>query len=213
MRLTRLGHSCVRLEHDGCVLVIDPAGPPFADGAVALAGADAVLVTHQHGDHLDPALVAAAYAANSSLQIYVPHDTVVMINEAGAPAVGVGAGETIDAAGFTVHTYGGEHATIHPDFPVPENVAYLVNGLVYHPGDSFAVPDAEVDTLLVPASAPWMKVAEAMDFMRAVGAPRAFPIHDAVLSTPGLGLADRWLGLASDTTTYARLAPGSAVDL
>ena len=49
MRFTKLGHSCVRLEKDGAVLVIDPG--TFTDAAAALAGAAAVLVTHQHPDH------------------------------------------------------------------------------------------------------------------------------------------------------------------
>jgi len=44
MRFTKLGHSCVRLEEDGVVLVIDPG--TFTDAVSALNGA-AVLVTHE----------------------------------------------------------------------------------------------------------------------------------------------------------------------
>jgi L-ascorbate metabolism protein UlaG (beta-lactamase superfamily) len=51
MRFTKLGHSCVRLEKDGAVLVIDPG--VWTDAAAALAGAAAVMVTHEHADHLD----------------------------------------------------------------------------------------------------------------------------------------------------------------
>src|ERR1700716_3389936 len=49
MRFTKLGHSCVRLDKDGAVLVIDPG--TFSDAAAALNGAAAVLVTHEHPDH------------------------------------------------------------------------------------------------------------------------------------------------------------------
>ena len=50
MRLTRYSHSCVRLEHEGRVLVLDPG---IWSEPRALRGADAVLVTHEHVDHVD----------------------------------------------------------------------------------------------------------------------------------------------------------------
>ena len=43
MRITKLGHSCVRLEKDGAVLVTDPG--VWTDAA--LAGAAAVMITHE----------------------------------------------------------------------------------------------------------------------------------------------------------------------
>ena len=45
MRITKLGHSCVRLEKDGAVLVIDPG--VWTDADAALAGAAAVMITHE----------------------------------------------------------------------------------------------------------------------------------------------------------------------
>ena len=50
MRLTKFGHACVRVEHAGVRVVIDPGG--FTDRG-AVDGADAVLITHQHADHYD----------------------------------------------------------------------------------------------------------------------------------------------------------------
>ena len=58
MRFTKLEHSCVRLEKDGAVLVIDPG--TFADATAALDGATAVMVTHEHPDHLDADAIRAA---------------------------------------------------------------------------------------------------------------------------------------------------------
>src|SRR3954470_11483178 len=51
MRITKFGHSCVRLEHDGKTVVLDPG--MFTD-AEALDGADAVVITHEHPDHYLP---------------------------------------------------------------------------------------------------------------------------------------------------------------
>ena len=52
MEITWIGHSCFRIEEDGYSLIIDP----YEDGSVpGLANvresADAVLCTHEHGDH------------------------------------------------------------------------------------------------------------------------------------------------------------------
>jgi|HubBroStandDraft_2_1064218.scaffolds.fasta_scaffold1333571_2 L-ascorbate metabolism protein UlaG (beta-lactamase superfamily) len=56
MRITKLGHSCVRLEKDGAVLVTDPG--VWTDAA--LAGAAAVMITHEHADHLDAEVACRA---------------------------------------------------------------------------------------------------------------------------------------------------------
>lgn len=211
MRLTKLGHACVRLERDGVVLVLDPGTAPFADAAAALQGADAVLVTHQHGDHFDADAIRAAHAANDRLQVVLPHDTAGDLADLGAAVRGVGPGEGIVVAGVPVRTVGGEHAVIHPDYPVPANVGYLIDGL-YHPGDALAVPDAPVATLLVPMHAPWSKTGEIVDFVRAVGPERAHPVHDGLLNETGLALVDGWLDRAGGTA-YSRLASGDSVDL
>ena len=51
MRITKFGHACVRIEHDGTTIVLDPG--VFTD-AEAVDGADAVLITHEHADHYLP---------------------------------------------------------------------------------------------------------------------------------------------------------------
>ena len=70
MQLTKLGHACVRLEKDGGVLVIDPGA---FSGDHALDGADAVLVTHEHFDHVVPDSMRAALAAQPGLRLWRRH--------------------------------------------------------------------------------------------------------------------------------------------
>src|SRR5215469_14423432 len=67
MLLTKLGHACVRLEKDDARLVIDPG---VWSGPDVLAGASAILVTHEHVDHLDDGAVRAALTANPDLQLW-----------------------------------------------------------------------------------------------------------------------------------------------
>ena len=71
MKITKYTHACVRLERDGRVLVIDPGN--FSEPE-AVDGADAVIITHSHADHLEPATILAAYRANRDLVVLAPAD-------------------------------------------------------------------------------------------------------------------------------------------
>lgn len=214
MRLTKYTHSCIRLDGDGRALVIDPG--TFSETQLAFAGVHAVLITHEHTDHLDaPALLAAA-KADPALQVWAPASVALSLGELGDRVTAVGAGESFSAGGFGVRTFGSLHALIHPLIAAPvANVGYLVEDAVYHPGDSFTVPPVPVETLLIPIHAPWSKVSEVIDFTAAVRARRAFQIHDAYLSEVGGALVDRLVGTVGATygTTYKRLAPTESVDL
>ncbi|MGH3760903.1 MBL fold metallo-hydrolase, partial [Actinophytocola sp.] len=105
MRITKYTHACVRLEHDGRVLVIDPG---TWSEAYALTGADAVLVTHEHTDHVDVLRLAGL-----GVPVYAPRDAAIP----GLEVIGVSAGEEFTAAGFRVRAVGGRHAVIYGGQP------------------------------------------------------------------------------------------------
>ncbi|GIH12635.1 MBL fold metallo-hydrolase [Rugosimonospora africana] len=209
MRLTKFSHSCVRLVRDDAVLVIDPGG--FSERA-SLDGVDAVLITHEHADHLDVDKLADALDKRPLAQVYAHSEVAAKLGALNGVVQTVNAGDRFQAAGFDVQVYGGWHAVIHQDVPVVPNLGFLVEGSVYHPGDSFDVPpDVEIDTLFVPISAPWLKVSEAIDFVRAVAPRRAYALHDSLANDNGLGLLDRLMGQFSGAD-YSRLVPGETVD-
>lgn len=186
MQLTKWTHSCVTLEKDSGKLVLDPGA--FSETAPALGGAAAVLVTHEHPDHLDADAVRRALEADSALTLHAPAAVAGRFAEFGDRVTAVGGGESFEVAGFSVRTFGDQHALIHARIPVIANVGYLVDDDVFHPGDSFTVPEAPVQTLLLPATAPWAKVGEVIDYAVAVRAPRVLPIHEAVSSEIGRGI-------------------------
>jgi L-ascorbate metabolism protein UlaG (beta-lactamase superfamily) len=209
VRLTKFSHACVRLERDGAVLVIDPG--KFSERA-ALDGVDAVLVTHEHMDHLDVDLLADALARRPSVTVFTHPDVVPKMGPLEGAITTVHSGELFEAAGFAVRAYGGLHAEIHPDVPRVVNLGFLVEAAVYHPGDSFDVPDdASVDTLFVPISGPWLKLAESVEFIRKIAPRRALALHDSLLSDIGGKIYDGNLAKLANCE-YARLDPGSTVD-
>ena len=212
MRLTKLGHACVRLEKDGRVLVIDPGA---FSGPDTMAGADAVLITHEHIDHVDPDTMRAALDADPGLHLWSTAAVAEEFAHLGVRVHPVNHGDTFSAAGFDVHVYGSEHAVLHQDIPIIANVGFMLDGEVFHPGDALTVPEDPVGTLLLPISGPWLKVSEMIDYGRAVAPRRGYAIHDAVLSPIGLRVTENLLGLAAGTTgaVFTRLEPGTAVDL
>ena len=210
MRITKYTHSCVRLAGDG-VLVVDPG--EWSERS-ALDGADAVLITHEHPDHLDLAALTEAVERNPGLRVYAHEQVLPKLAAFGDLATAVGPGESFAAAGFPVRAFGGQHALIHPDIPRIANLAYLIGDVdtnIYHPGDSFTVPeDTVVDTLFVPLNAPWMKLMESIDFVRAVRPARAFALHDGLLNPAGAGISDGHLTRLSGTA-YAHVAPETTI--
>jgi L-ascorbate metabolism protein UlaG (beta-lactamase superfamily) len=212
MRLTKLGHSCVRLEKDGAALLIDPG---IWSGADSLAGASAVLITHEHADHLDPAVVQAALENDTGLELWTTPAVAGQFAGFGGRVHAVGDGDTFTAAGFGIAVHGKEHAPVHPDLPVVANVGFTVDGTVFHPGDSFTVPDERVDTLLLPVSAPWLKASEMIDYARAVAPKRSYAIHDDLLNANGLWLVSNFAGLLAGPrgASFERLEPGTTVEI
>jgi L-ascorbate metabolism protein UlaG (beta-lactamase superfamily) len=215
LKLTKKGHACVRLEKDGRVLVIDPGGFSEPDAAV---GAEAVLITHEHPDHLDEGRLRAALEADPATEIWTLRSVADLLSAAFPGRVHtVGEGDAFTAAGFDVQVHGQLHAVIHPDLPRITNQGYLVDGgAVFHPGDALTVPGGTVDTLLLPVQAPWSKVSEVVDYVRELGPRRTLDVHDGLLTELARPIYDRMLGADGPGVGGAghlRLAPGAVVDV
>jgi L-ascorbate metabolism protein UlaG (beta-lactamase superfamily) len=215
MHLTKISHSCVRIEAKGITVVVDPGVFSPADAA---EGADAVLITHEHIDHVVPDQLRAALAKNPDLEVWTNPAVAAQFADLGGRVHAVVHGATFDiggAGGINVHVHGDKHAAIHRDLPLVDNVGFLIDGEVFHPGDALTVPDEPVRTLLTPSAAPWMKLAEAVDYVREVGPRRALLIHDAVLSDGGRDVHTRLITGLAETPERAVALPvhGAPIDL
>ncbi|HTY71610.1 MAG TPA: MBL fold metallo-hydrolase [Actinomycetes bacterium] len=182
MKLTHLGHACLLVETDDARLLLDPG---TLSGFEDVRDLDAVLVTHQHPDHLDLPRLHALLAANPRAGLIVDTDTVTAVVGLPEHAV-VGPGDRLTYGRTRVDVLGGLHAPVYADVPGCTNAAYLLDdGAFFHPGDSFTLPGRPVDVLAVAVDAPWLKLAEAVDYVRAVSPRVAVPIHEGETTDPG----------------------------
>jgi L-ascorbate metabolism protein UlaG (beta-lactamase superfamily) len=214
MRVTKLEHAALVVEHSGNRLFIDPG--KFTTPITEAAGALAVVVTHQHDDHWTPEQIARIRDRNPEARVFGPEGMAAVAAEAGIDVERVAPGVEVEVGPFRLRFFGGRHAVIHSSIPVIDNVGVLVNDALYYAGDSFAVPEGvEVGALAVPAGAPWMKIAESMDYVMAVKPRRAFPTHEMVLSRAGKDLSNARLAWATEQGggEYLPLEPGDSFDL
>lgn len=189
MQITRFGHAAVLVETSDARVLIDP-GIFSTEETFGLTGLDAIVITHQHPDHVDPDRAAALVGANPG--------ALLLCDPASAGQLPFGDwtenadGLETHVKGLTMRGVGAQHAEILPTIPRIDNVGVLFSAAdeptLFHPGDSYEHAPDGVDVLALPLSAPWAKASETVDFARRVAPSVLFPIHDCTISEAGYGI-------------------------
>jgi L-ascorbate metabolism protein UlaG (beta-lactamase superfamily) len=203
MLIIHFGHSCLLVDTGAARLLFDPGA--FSTGFEVVEELDAILITHDHRDHVDTEKLPGLRAANPRARLIAPFDLDGA--EIAKP------GDALEFNGTTVNVVDAPHEVIHPKVELPLNVGYLVDhGAFYHPGDSLTVPEQAIDILGLPTAAPWMKVSDAADFLAKVGPRKAVPIHEAILARTEI-FYRVLTGTAPEGVDVVVLPRGEAVEL
>ena len=136
-------------------LLIDPG--VFADDLSDLRDLSAVLVTHQHPDHLDPERLPALVAANRDAVVLCDPDSVDVLAGVGVDARAHD-GSAATVGDVTVTPFGQQHALIHDDIPRITNVGVRLDAegepSFFHPGDALDAEPGDVEVLAFAAPGP-----------------------------------------------------------
>ena len=210
MRITLLGHACIRIDgRDGGAVLFDP-GVFSPDAASGGADIDAVLITHQHGDHVDTDVLKEVLEV-SDVPVLAEAAAAEVVRNADLTAETLEPGDSHTWSGLSAHVVGGDHAVIHPDIPSIGNVGVVMDDgatRLFHPGDSYGTVPEDIDVLALPLSAPWASLADTVEFARAVAPRLVVPIHDGLLRPAARAI---YLNLVAELCRTETLDPHAGI--
>jgi len=187
MRITHLGHACLLVETGDQRILIDPGS--FSPGFDGLTDLDAILVTHQHPDHVDVDRLPALLDLNPDARLLTEPQTADQLVDKDLPAQHLTAGEAVHVGPVEVTPVGRQHAMIHEYLPRIGNLGVVLRAAgepsLFHPGDAYDAEPGDIDILAVPICAPWCAVKETIAFTRRITPRIAVPIHDAIVTPAG----------------------------
>jgi L-ascorbate metabolism protein UlaG (beta-lactamase superfamily) len=188
MNIKKYAHACLLVEVREARFLLDPGSWNQLPDAENLS---AILITHEHMDHYDPAQIKALLAQSPETQVITHPGLVSLLAKDGIEeAVIIEPGTSVIVDGVEIETFGTEHAVVYGSVPC-RNTGFLIGKELFVPGDALHdVPTVPVRVLALPTGGPWMKISEAIDYAKAVKPKVVFPIHDAMHTED----YQRWLG-------------------
>jgi L-ascorbate metabolism protein UlaG (beta-lactamase superfamily) len=185
MKITKLGHCCLIIEIDGVRFLTDPGNYTTAQNEVE--NIDAIVISHEHTDHFHVESLKKVLLNNPKAQIITNESVGKILETEGLSYIRIGDAESIAINGVEIYGHGTKHAPIYHDYEQVENTGYMFGRRVFYPGDEMHVPRAvPVEILAFPVTAPWLTIADAVDYVLKVKPKVAFPVHDGNLVRHGL---------------------------
>lgn len=178
MKITKFGHCCLLIEINGVRILTDPGN---YNETPMVSDVDVVLITHEHQDHCHVESLQVVLAKNPEARVITHAGVGKILDAAEIKWEVIVDGEEKIIKGVKVQSFGTEHACIHHDLPLVQNTGFLIAEKLFYPGDSFHNPHQNIEVLALPVAGPWMRLEEAIEYVKAVKPKVVFPVHDGML--------------------------------
>lgn len=185
MRITKFGHSCLLIEEGTARLLIDPGN--FSSGQENAENIDAVLITHEHPDHVTVDALKKVLSKNPSAAIYSNEGVANFLKSEQIPVSIQANNAHFSVKDVSIEVFGVDHACIHDTIPLIRNTGYVIGKRFFYPGDALTEFPSDVDILALPVAAPWMRLSDAIDYAIKIQPKVCFPVHDGQLRADRLG--------------------------
>ena len=176
--IRRLTDSCLVVTTDADATLFDPGFHTFQSERIdldSIGDISRVLITHEHGDHVNADFVKWLIDRQSDLTVY-SNDAVAGFLDGYGIEVATGS-----PAGVSFED------VLHEMIPTgaqPPNRAYTIDGVLTHPGDSYQ-PTTSAPVLALPLLIPWGSTTRSVEFARRLAPNQVIPIHDFYLNEDG----------------------------
>ena len=97
MQLTHFGHSCVLADFGHTTVLFDPGN--FSHGFEGITGLSAIVITHQHPDHVDQERLPALLDGNPGAALYADPQTTEQLS---VPCHAVHVGDELSVGELTL---------------------------------------------------------------------------------------------------------------
>ncbi len=186
LKITFLGHASLVFEFGGKLLYIDPV-KQYGDFS-KFPKADLVLITHEHGDHLDSASIATLRK----------DDTKIMLNESSRKKLGYGEtaehGTHLQVADFSFHAVPAYNVSAgrtnyHPKERKDNGYIITLGDLkIYVAGDTEPIPEmadlGPIDVAFLPMNLPFTMTPEQVAQAARMVKPKIlYPYHFGTTDT------------------------------
>ncbi len=183
MKITKFGHCCLLIEEGEARILIDPG--VYSTEQNLQKNIQAILITHEHQDHLHLESLRAIMKKNSGMEILTNSGAGTILEKEGIGFRIVEDSGRYVVNGVVVEGSGKEHAVVHSTIPTVHNTGYMIAERFFYPGDALRKPKMPVEILALPVAGPWLKLSEAIDYALSVKPKICFPVHEGMLKSPG----------------------------
>lgn len=183
MKVTKYPQSCLVIERDGKRLCIDP-GALVSEKykATDLLPLNAILITHDHQDHVDTKLLQDL-VQGSNIPVIANQGTKDLVGDLVTQVVEDG--ETFEAAGMRVVARELPHCLMVDGSPGPQNTGFVIEDVFFHAGDGIELEGLQVPSAAIPIAGPDISARDVFSFIKQLGCKTVVPIHyDFFLENP-----------------------------